>query len=102
MGLLISNYIIFNMVFGFLFGWNHRVRKLRKRWDRRREAALKKKGEKKKMLLERLDSIEDKLRTIEEQQLNRGARAKIAKEVEIDLEEIKELLKDDDEGFGDQ
>lgn len=81
------------MLFIIGFGWGHRVRKLRKRWDDRREDALKKHGEHRKMLLEKLDSIEEKLRTIEEQNLNRAARAKIAKEVEIDLEEIKELLK---------
>jgi hypothetical protein len=87
---------VFN-IFG-LFGWNRKVRKLRKRWDRAREKTLKKKNPEKKMLLEKLDSIEEKLRTIEEESnLNRGARAKIAKEVEIDLEEVKEILKSKDE-----
>ena len=51
----------------------------------------------KKMLLEKLDGIETQLRTIEEQNLNRRARAKIAKEVEIDLEEVKEILKSEPE-----
>ena len=80
-------------IFGIIFGWNRRVRKLRKRWDRCRENALKKNNPIKKMLLEKLDAIETQLRSIEEQNLNRGARAKIAKEVEIDLEEVKEMLK---------
>ncbi len=79
-------------IFG-LFGWGHRVRKLRKRWDRCREKTLKKEEPRRKMLLEKLDRIEEKLRTLEEQSINRAARAKIAKEVEIDIEEVKELLK---------
>ena len=69
------------------------MKKLRKSWDRCREHALGKEEPRKKMLLERLDHIEDKLRTLEEQSVNRAARARLAKEVEIDLEEIKELLK---------
>ena len=80
---------------GFLFGWGHRVRSLRKRWDRCREDALTKKNPRRKMLLEKLDVIEDTLKAIEEQPLNRGTRAKMAKEIEINLEEVKELLKDD-------
>ena len=72
---------------------------MRKRWDRCREKALTKKDPKKKMLLEKLDSTEDSLKSIEEQPLGRGARAKIAKEIEIELEEIKELLKDDEESY---
>lgn len=79
-------------IFGF-FDWNWKVRKLRKRWDRCREKTLKKDNPTRKMLLEKLDAIETQLRTIEEQNLNRGARGKIAKEVEINLEEVKEILK---------
>ena len=73
------------------------MRRLRKRWDRCREKALKKKNPVKKMLLEKLDGIETQLRSIEEQNLNRTARAKIAKEVEIDLEGNKEMLNSKDE-----
>jgi flagellar biosynthesis/type III secretory pathway M-ring protein FliF/YscJ len=81
----------------FWFGWNNKVRKLRKRWDRCREKALKKKGSYKRNLLEKLDLVETKLKTIEEQNLNRATRARMSKEIEIDLEEIKELLKEEPE-----
>jgi hypothetical protein len=81
------------MVFGFLFGWRHRVGKLRKRWDRLREKSLKKDQPFRGRLLEKLDIIENNLKTLEEQQLTRVNRAKIAKQVEIELEEVKELLK---------
>lgn len=78
---------------GFLFGWSWKVRKLRKRWDRAREKALKKKGPLRRQILQRLDTIENSLRLIEEQPLNRVDRARLSKEVEIGIEEIKALLK---------
>jgi hypothetical protein len=76
-----------------LFGWDHRVRKLRKRYDRTREHALKKHGPLKSRLLQRLDAINSNLTTMEETQLGRIDRARIAKSVEIDLEEVREALK---------
>ncbi len=76
-----------------LFGWGRRIRKLRKRWDRLREKALKKKGLLRKAALERLDNIENNLRTLEETRLTRIERVRIAKDVEISLEEMKEFLK---------
>ena len=83
-------------IFG-LFGWDYKIRKLRKRWDRCREKSLKKKNPERKILLEKLDGIETQLRPLEEQQLNRASKAKMAKEVEINLEEVKEILKAKDE-----
>jgi ethanolamine utilization protein EutQ (cupin superfamily) len=77
------------------FGWKWRIRRLRKRWDRLREKALKKKGRMRAAVLERLDSTENDLRTLEEQRLNRVIRARMAKEVEIELEEVKAMLKSD-------
>jgi len=76
-----------------LFGWDSRVRRLRKRYDRIREHALKKKGPIRRRALQRLDSINSNVTTMEETQLGRMDRARIAKAVEVDLEEIKELLK---------
>ncbi len=81
------------MVLSFLFGWGARVRKLRKRWDREREKALRKKNPQRKMVLQRLDAISTSLTTLEESQLNRLDRARLAREVELELEEIGELLK---------
>lgn len=77
---------------GFIFGWPRKVRKLRKRWDRLREKTLKKKGLVKKTSLEKLDMIEQKLRTLEEQKITRLDRSRLAREVEIDLAEIKAML----------
>ena len=89
------------MVFDWLIlripGWSRKVRRLRRDWDRRREKALTKKGRVKKFLLEKLDKIENRLRIIEEQPLQRRSRGRIAKEIEIDLAEVKIILKMKDE-----
>lgn len=75
-----------------LFGWRHRTRRLRKKWDRLREKSLGKSGPLKKLLLEKLDLAENNLKVLEERQINRIERARLAKEVEIALAEVKELL----------
>ena len=76
----------------FFTGWDRRIRKLRKRWDRTREKVLKRKGEEKRSLLEKLDQIESNLRLLEEKDLSRMDRIKVRKEVEIDLEEMIDTL----------
>ncbi len=76
-----------------IFGWDRRVRKLRKRYDRIREHALKKHGPIRSRALQRLDGINGSLTTMEETRLGRIDRARISKDVEISLEEVKELLK---------
>jgi hypothetical protein len=75
-----------------LFGWRRKVRKLRKRWDRLREKTLKKDPALRARLLPKEDQIEQNLRILEERHLHRGERARLAKELEIDLEEVKALL----------
>jgi hypothetical protein len=77
---------------GFIFGWPRKIRKLRKRWDRLREKALRKHGLVKKTSLEKLDMTEQKLKTLEEQKITRLDRSRLAREVEIDLAEIKAML----------
>ncbi len=77
---------------GFIFGWPRKIRKLRKRWDRLREKSLKKKGLVKKSALEKLDMTEQKLKTLEEQRITRLDRSRLAREVELDLTEIKAML----------
>jgi len=76
-----------------IFGWNWRIRKLRKKWDRKREKALKKDESVRLMILEKLDSAENNLRILEEQRLSRVDRARLSKTLEIDLEEIGAMLK---------
>lgn len=86
--------------FSFFLGWGHKIRKLRKRWDRLREKSLKKEASLRAILLPREDQIEQNLRILEERRLNRRERARLAKEVEIDLEEIKAMLKSKPEELG--
>lgn len=76
-----------------LFGWDRKVRKLRKRWDRLREHALKKHGPLRSRLLQRLDAINSNIVTMEEQRLSRIDRARISKDAEISLEEVKAMMK---------
>jgi hypothetical protein len=78
--------------FSALFGWNRKVRKLRKRWDRLREKSLKKDAGMRAVILPKEDQIEQNLRILEERRLNRSERARLAKDIEIDLEEIKAIL----------
>ncbi|MBI4173777.1 MAG: hypothetical protein HY519_03600 [Candidatus Aenigmarchaeota archaeon] len=78
-----------------IFGFGYRVKKLRRRWDRLREKTLGKKDPMRSQILERLDTIENNLKTLEETKLTRVVRARMAKEIEIDLEEVAELLKFD-------
>ena len=80
------------MVFGFVFGWDWKVRHLRKNWDRKREKTLKKKNPIRKMALEKLDTIENSLRLLEERKLSRMDRSRMYKEVEIGLAEVNGLL----------
>jgi hypothetical protein len=78
--------------FSALFGWQRRVRKLRKKWDRLREKSLKKQASLRAMVLPKEDQVEQNLRILEERRLGRAERARLAKEVEIDLAEIKAIL----------
>lgn len=77
--------------FGF-FGWRTSVRRLRKRWDRAREKALRKKDPLRRMALEKLDAIQSNLIILEEQNLTRVDRVRLAKEVEIGIAEVRGLL----------
>lgn len=79
-------------IFSLLFGWNWKVRRLRKKWDRAREKTLKKKGSIRQMALQKLDTIENNLRMLEEQRLSRMDRARLSKEVEIGVAEVRGLL----------
>ncbi|UCD02790.1 MAG: hypothetical protein JSV63_03330 [Candidatus Aenigmatarchaeota archaeon] len=77
---------------GFIFGHGRKIRKLRKRWDRLREKTLKKDQSLRAHLLPKEDQVEQNLRMLEERRLNRGERARLIKELELDLAEIKGIL----------
>jgi hypothetical protein len=79
-------------IISHILGWNYRVRKLRKKWDRMREKALKKKNPIRADALKRLDLISPNLIMLEEQKLSRVDKARISKDVEINLAEVKALL----------
>lgn len=78
---------------GFIFGHGRKIRKLRKRWDRLREKTLKKNEVMRSQMLPKEDQVENNLRMLEERRLNRGERARLIKELELDLAEIKGNLK---------
>lgn len=86
---------------GFLgfFGFGRKVRKLRKRWDRLREKALKKKQPMKGDILTKMDVIEQNLRVLEERRVSRVERSRLSKEIEIDLEGIKAMVEMKDEEY---
>lgn len=85
-----------------LFGFGRKVRKLRKRWDRLREKSLKKKQPLKGDILTKMDMIEQNLRILEERRVSRVERSRLAKEIEIDLEGIKAMVKTKEEEYTQQ
>jgi len=89
------------MLFG-LFTFARKVRKLRKKWDRLREKALKKKQPLKEDILPKMDLIENNLRILEERKVSRVERSRLAKEIEIDLEGIKAMVKMKEEEYSHQ
>ncbi|MBN2101596.1 MAG: hypothetical protein JW716_01855 [Candidatus Aenigmarchaeota archaeon] len=81
------------MLFSGLFGHRRKIRKLRKKWDREREKALKLKEPLRTNVLKKMDQIELNIRSLEEQRLGRVDVARLTKETEIDLEETKAIMK---------
>lgn len=78
---------------GLNLGWTRKVRRARRRWDRLREKALRKRGSLRDKALKQLDDINSNLTTMEETQLSWIDRARISKDVEISLAEVRALLK---------
>jgi len=76
----------------FFGGWDRKIRKLRKKWDREREKALRKKSDQRLEILSKLDIVEDKLKMLEERELTRVDKARIAKEVEIELAGVEAMM----------
>ena len=76
----------------FFGGWDRKIRKLRKKWDREREKALRKKSDQRLEILSKLDTVEDKLKMLEERELTRVDKARIAKEVEIELAGVEAMM----------
>jgi hypothetical protein len=77
---------------GMVMGWNWKVQRTRRRWDRLREHALEKQGQVRKTALMQLDHCEDNLRTLAEEKLSRRDRIRMIRKVEMDMENVKDLL----------
>jgi hypothetical protein len=82
-------------VIGKMMGWDWKVRKVRRRWDRLREKSLEKKGRFRHTLLKMLDDIENKVRILEEERLSKRDRKRILAEVTGELEKIKYMIEKD-------
>jgi hypothetical protein len=78
--------------FAMIFGWDWKVQRTRRKWDRLREHALEKEGRVRKEALRELDLVEDKLKMIEEQSLTRRDRVRLMREVNMALANIADLL----------
>jgi hypothetical protein len=91
-------------IFGFLTPtgqFSNKLQKIRKRWDRIREKVDRKDYSSKVAILERLDRVEQDIRTLEEKddkELNIWAKRKILGEVEIEIDRIKEMIKEEEIG----
>jgi len=77
------------------FGFDWKIRRLRNRWNRLRNKALKQEKEKRIRLLEMLDDVENDLRVLEEQELTRVDRYRIMRNVENSLREVEIALKEE-------
>lgn len=77
----------------FFFGFDRKIRGLRKKWCKLRLKALKKSKEERNNLLNKLDDIEQQLIILEEQELTRIDRSRISEEIEKNLKEVEKLLK---------
>jgi pyruvate ferredoxin oxidoreductase gamma subunit len=79
-------------ILGMMMGWNWKVQRTRRRWDRLREQTLGKEGIVRKKALEQLDLVEDKVKMLEEQNLSRRDRIRTMRDVEMELSNINDLL----------
>jgi len=77
------------------FGFDWKIRRLRNRWNRLRNKALRQEKEKRIRLLEMLDDVENDLRVLEEQELTRVDRYRIMRNVENGLREVEIALKEE-------
>jgi hypothetical protein len=66
---------------------------MRKKWDRLREKSLKKKEPLRSQILQKEDQIEQNLRLLEERTLHRVERARLLKEMEIELAGLEAMVK---------
>jgi hypothetical protein len=78
--------------------FRNKLQNTRKKWDRLREKVDRKDYDSKLAILERLDRAELDIRTLEEKDMNIWAKRKMLGEVEIEIDKIKEMIKEDEIG----
>jgi hypothetical protein len=77
---------------GLILGWNWKLQRTRRRWDRLREHALERKGRVRHHALKELDDIEDNLRMLEEERLSRRDRTRMLREIQMELSNIEDVI----------
>jgi hypothetical protein len=79
-------------ILGMFLGWNWKLQRTRRRWDRLREHALEKDGRVRHDALKQLDDTEDKLKILEEEKLSRRDRIKMLREIEMEIANVMDLV----------
>jgi hypothetical protein len=80
-------------ILGAIMGWRWKTQRIRRKWDRLREKALEKEGRVRSEALKQLDMTEDKVRMLEEQSLYRRDRVRIIREIELELGNTSDLIR---------
>jgi hypothetical protein len=81
--------------------FDHKLQNTRRKWDHLREKVDRKNYPSKTAIFERLDRVEKDIATLEEKdekELNIWAKRKILGDVEIEIDKIKEMIKEDEIG----
>jgi len=79
--------------------FEHKLQDTRRKWDRLREKVIRKDYPSRVAILERLDRVEQDIKTLEEKdnnELNIWAKRKMLGEVEIEIDKIKEMIKEEE------
>ena len=76
----------------FILGWDWKIRRLRRKWDRLREKTLKLQSPSRTEILKHLDSIEKNLNVLEEQNINIVAKKSLISNVSRELDKIKQQI----------
>lgn len=88
-------------ILGMFLGWNWKLQRTRRRWDRLREHALEKDGRVRHDALKQLDETEDKLKILEEEKLSRRDRIKMLREIEMEIANVMDLIEKGESWLGD-
>ncbi len=77
--------------------FRRRLNNTRKKWDRLREKVIRKNYDSKSNLLQKLDSIEQDIKVLEEKDtMSIWEKRKIVSQVETGLEEVKDMIREEE------